>query len=564
MTRPFWSRRTTTFGRFDEREPVQESFQAKLEEARAALKGPQKEMAQAKRLLLEILKDARSASESSTLQTLCYVYVYLGYIEDRSGNRAAAVSWYGKAVEIKEGGSIQDAARHGLARPVTWIRHLDEAASAEEQVGRKEELSKGRVTWYKSPFPPLCPAQELSREQRAENLNVLAEAVDRTYPCFELKSIDWAQVTARCRRDLENVRTTEDFYFLLFRMVNELKDTQAYLANWRLTCLDFMPPVWTEMLDGKVIVKAVSSGADAGQKSVKVGSEIIAVDDVSVGDRLEMLGLLLRSYSTDAAVKRKAYWGVLAGEENRTVRVRLVSPGEETYEVDLARNMRVRYVLPRTYPFDVTKQQFVHFGRHPSGLGYIHVESFRGREEIADEFDAALDSLRATPALIIDLRQSTGTMGHSVERILGRFLGERALVGFCVTKTGPGRDDLEKIELYRSPTGDWPYLKPVAMLTDEFTFGPADALVCFMKSTGRVLTVGSTSHGSLTGDAVYAALPCNLMVSIPNSYLCDAKGTPMEGKGNVPDVAVTPTIADLVHGADPVLDKAVAALKERM
>ena len=34
--------------------------------------------------------------------SLCYVYVYLGYIQDRATNREQAVSWYHKASGIME------------------------------------------------------------------------------------------------------------------------------------------------------------------------------------------------------------------------------------------------------------------------------------------------------------------------------------------------------------------------------------------------------------------------------------------------------------------------------
>ena len=165
---------------------------------------------------------------------------------------------------------------------------------------------------------------------------------------------------------------------------------------------------------------------------------------------------------------------------------------------------------------------------------------------------------------MIDVRDTVGTMGHAVEHILGRFLAQRTLVASRFTKKGPQHGDLAKIEIHRNPTGPWQYLQPVAMLINEFTVGPADELVCYMRSTGRAVTVGSTTHGAFSGDGVYAMLPCKLIVRISDGYLCDAQGTRMDGCGNLPDVPVAPTVADVLSGADPVLDQAVAALKKRM
>ena len=74
------------------------------------------------------------------------------------------------------------------------------------------------------------------------------------------------------------------------------------------------------------------------------------------------------------------------------------------------------------------------------------------------------------------------------------------------------------------------------------------------------MTIGSTTHGNLSGVAAFAVLPCGLVARISNGYICDAKDRPIEGQGNEPDVSVSPTIADVLNGKDPVLDKAVSLL----
>jgi serine/threonine protein kinase len=95
----------------------------KLLTARAALRRVPKDTARAQKLLLEIAeRDKGNLSPGS----LCYVFVYLGYIEDRATNREQAVSWYHKALGIKEADQwIRECAEYGLKEPLTWIRHLD-------------------------------------------------------------------------------------------------------------------------------------------------------------------------------------------------------------------------------------------------------------------------------------------------------------------------------------------------------------------------------------------------------------------------------------------------------
>ncbi len=109
---------------------VGETGEQKLEAARVALRGPNKDTAQAKELLLAVLEKDKTALEPGSL---CYVYVYLGYIEDRATNRTEAIAWYKQALALKEGDMIRGCAEEGLKKPMTWIRHLDAEAEPERQ-----------------------------------------------------------------------------------------------------------------------------------------------------------------------------------------------------------------------------------------------------------------------------------------------------------------------------------------------------------------------------------------------------------------------------------------------
>jgi tetratricopeptide (TPR) repeat protein len=100
--------------------------EAKLQQARDALHGEPKNADLAKKLLLEILENDKNTLDSPSL---CYVYVYLGYIEDRAGNRNEAVAWYKKAIELKATDRVRECAEYGFEKPLTWIRHLDEATT---------------------------------------------------------------------------------------------------------------------------------------------------------------------------------------------------------------------------------------------------------------------------------------------------------------------------------------------------------------------------------------------------------------------------------------------------
>jgi C-terminal processing protease CtpA/Prc len=292
---------------------------------------------------------------------------------------------------------------------------------------------------------------------------------------------------------------------------------------------------------------------------VKAGWEVLSVDGLSVAEKMDWLRPFLHACSSERAYRREAGRRLLAGEKGSTAIVQLRAPDGRTETLTAPRIPGSRTLPPpKTFAFELTRQRFVHFGRHPSGLGYISIESFSGRQEIADEFDHALAELRDTPGLILDIRDNQGGFGQP--RIVGRLLPKRAQVGISHVKNGPRHDKFNSREIYLDPTGPWQYTRPVALLVNDVTGSASDLFACELRSARRVVTVGATTHGNLSGVAIYAVLPCGLVVRISNGYISDSKDRPIEVNGNIPDYAVEPDVLDFLSGRDPVLERAVALI----
>jgi carboxyl-terminal processing protease len=534
----------------------------KLQQAREALQGAPKDEAQARKLLLEIVEQHKDALDATEL---CHAYVYLGYIEDRAGNRDQAIPWYHKALGIKEANQwIRECASFGLKRPLTWIRHLDEdtaAPSPSKPPVKTLDLGKAYVTTEQPPAG-LALARELSLAERQENFDLLWEAIDQTYADFELKAINWPEVRRRYQARLDQAATTDAFYLLLFQLVNELKDTHSWLQNYSPPRPMHGPGLSVGLFEERPFVEAVEPDSEAAGMGVKPGAEVVEVDGVAVEEKLAWLRSYVPGRSSERAFRSEACRYLLAGEKGTTVAVRLrASDGRTTNTFALKRSFGLGRPGARSCPFELTRQRFVHFGRHPSGLGYIRIESFNGRGEVAAEFDRALEALRNTPGLILDIRDNQGGFGQP--RIVARLLQQSALVSISYTKDGPGHKDLHRSEQRLEPGGPWQFTGRVALLVNDVTGSAADLFACWLRSAGRVVTVGSTTHGNLSGVAAFAVLPCGLVARISNGYVCDAKDRPIEGQGNEPDVRVSPTIADVLNGKDPVLDKAVSLLGAR-
>ena len=298
--------------------------ETQFRKARALLTGADKNEPEAKRLLLEAINDPSLGQNSR-----CYAYVYLGYIEDRAKNREEAIAWYKKALEITSADSgILAVASAGLTRPITWIRHLDEGTPPPppQPAPKPGPLVIGRGYVTDTPPQGLVLAQTLSPEEWRENFDILSEAIDRTYACFKLKSIDWQSTRLRFEERLKSTDSTANFYFLLFNLVSELRDSHSGMQNYPSPTPSAGPGVSVDLFEGKPFVIAVNARSEAAAAGVKAGSEVLEIDGLPVEEKMETLRSYLSGFSSERAYRRRACWYLLAGAAGTTVTLKLQTP----------------------------------------------------------------------------------------------------------------------------------------------------------------------------------------------------------------------------------------------
>jgi len=283
---------------------------------------------------------------------------------------------------------------------------------------------------------------------------------------------------------------------------------------------------------------------------------VLGVDGLTVEQRVEAIRPLIHLYSSQQGFLEQACRRILDGERGTYVKVAFMnaSGSRATASLQRAGSQRENIIKPA---FNVTKGPFIWYGLHPSGCGYIRICSFDGRMEIADAFDEALEQMKDTPGLIIDVRDNPGGFGTSQARIIGRFITSKTHVSKDYVRNGPGHGDFQESDDYCVPAGNWQYTKPVALLINATTGSACDLFTCRFKSTARPIIIGTTTHGNLTGQGIYVQLPCNLVVRISNGYVCDVTGRIIEGNGTEPQIRVEPAIKDIVNGTDPVIERAV-------
>ena len=137
-------------------------------------------------------------------------------------------------------------------------------------------------------------------------------------------------------------------------------------------------------------------------------------------------------------------------------------------------------------------------------IGYIRCASFEsGIGE--GNLDEVLSYLLLCRGLIIDIRSNGGGDLTTAERLAGRFVHEKTLVGYMQHKTGTGHNDFSELkEMYLEPSSNVRWHKKVCVLTNRSVYSAANAFAVWMHELPNVTLVGDHTGG---GDGACVSLP---------------------------------------------------------
>ncbi|MEF3313595.1 S41 family peptidase [Paenibacillus sp. GYB004] len=202
-----------------------------------------------------------------------------------------------------------------------------------------------------------------------------------------------------------------------------------------------------------------------------------------------------------------------------------------------------------------------------AGAGYIRIPSF-GNPEFENRAMELVKEYADMERLIIDVR---GNGGGSTPSKLTRALMNKPYrwyaemtphnVGIHTLQAAKGwaNQYYDSYVLMRRPyqeSDGGAYGGRVIILTDRGTGSAAEDFVLPFKDNGRAAVIGQSTFGS-TGQPFYYefANGMSFRISTKRAYFPD--GSPFEGVGIAPDLAITPTREDLYENRDPVLAAAL-------
>ncbi len=163
------------------------------------------------------------------------------------------------------------------------------------------------------------------------------------------------------------------------------------------------------------------------------------------------------------------------------------------------------------------------------GIGLIRFNNSLGEQKTVADFDKALEQLRSTKALILDLRDVPSGGDSSVALgIMGRFVS--TMLPYQRHRIpNYGQADVERNWIEEvAPRGPFTYAKPVVLLVDHWTGSMGEGMAIGFDAMHRATVIG-TPMAHLAGAVTDFQLPkTGVDVAFATEQLFHVNGTPRQ------------------------------------
>jgi len=385
----------------------------------------------------------------------------------------------------------------------------------------------------------------LSQKDRTAIFEEVWKRISERYYDPKFNGVDWNSIRDRYRPRLDLVNQDSEFYSLLNKMVGELHDAHTRfhtprerIDRERLTTLTPGLSIWE--VENKPVVISVDPGSEAERSGIVPGMTVNSINGTPVARCLDQVKAAIGGSSTERAERLRLYRRLLDGEPGTNFTLGLTDQAGKPVIASVC--LRSIADVP-----EVTCKQL------PSGYGYIKLTLWKS--PIHDRFRAAVDQLKSSPGIVIDLRDNPGGEVNEVLKIAGYFFTHHEPFGDFINRSG------KHMGLATNGAGEAAYSGRVAILMNESSGSGSEMFAEVMQETGRALVVGRQSCGCLLGISEFKKVKGGGELAVSELGYMSPRGHRVEGTGVIPDEPVRITLADLISKRDSVLLEAESALR---
>lgn len=396
------------------------------------------------------------------------------------------------------------------------------------------------------PLPAAAPPEEeiIPEANRLEAFELIWNKVNDTYWDRTFNGIDWKAVHDKYAPLVKATSKSKEFHQLLSRMVGELK-----LSHFRVSGPENVVGFHTRAedrksggigvglrwLDGQLVVVDIEKDYPAYEAGIRKGFVITKIDgrtpEEIYQESRKKGGFELR----EGLARVRAVGELLAGKLDVPVKLEVLNEQDKPLQLEVKRK------IGRLLQLEFESKKL------DGNVGYIVFNVFFG--DLLAKFQAALQELRDTQALIIDLRGNPGGAGDLATAIANRLsAGEGSL--------GNLRFRYATEPYSYKGTGDQAYKGKVILLVDEGSGSTAEVFSGGMQENKRATVIGAPTAGAVLPSLMQMLPTGGVLVHVISNFQTP-KGVVLEGRGVIPDIAAKLSRQAVLAGRDPALERAI-------
>jgi len=193
-------------------------------------------------------------------------------------------------------------------------------------------------------------------------------------------------------------------------------------------------------------------------------------------------------------------------------------------------------------------------------IGFIAIYGWDD-DAVPEQFQKALEQMRDTRGLILDVRWNGGGNEGLAQQVAGRFLKKETVYGYDQFRDGPAYTNLtKKFPRKVQPAGPWRYDRPVILLMGQKCMSSGESFIGMMTGAPNVTTMGERTCGS-SGNPQVIELPLSLTVTVPRWIDYKPDGKPLDEHGFEPQIPFKPGPGAFGENRDDLLTAALERLR---
>jgi C-terminal processing protease CtpA/Prc len=439
--------------------------------------------------------------------------------------------------------------------------------------------------------------------ERLYGLSLIWQEANYNFAFFDrVPELDWG---AAYREFIPQVSAANDlftYYDLLAKFAALLKDGHTGVIPPKSVYLSLDRPKLTLMNIGNDPV--VTNASMVIGSRVPIGSKLLEIDGRQSEEYLSTTIIPLVSENAPHRRRDRSMSLLLLGRVGSQVHCKFSTPVGEHVALDLLRNRGAdadpwlrpsgapgRSEFVNIYDYYYKGVPFPAFGFEmlERGVGYVALNTFMD-PAVVTAFEEALPTLRGCSGLILDIRKNMGGNDSCAHSIVAHFLRQPTQTCFIRSKKHIAVNKAHGVNMKDTPTDrladlsewerenllcyrnqwfheeSWGQVQPAAeilslptaILTSSETNSAADDfLMAFQSGKGEGIRIGGSTSGS-SGQPLEVDLPGGGL-----GYICTVRMPEPEEvwqKGIMPHIRVEPTVEDIIHDEDRVLNTAMGYL----